>query len=202
RSGKDSVSTEGRYTLTFTRQFLVKTNSKHDGPYTALSAGGIPGVFSVHPEFPLATCRSRSVSPIQDDAPSAWLVNVEYSTETPDEERSDEDNPLAEPVKRSVTVAKTRKAVWKDRNGDQIANSVGDAFDPPLEIEIPTPVLRFERNEPSYPRNAILNYVNRLNSSAFSGADPGTVMCTDISATEEFSKTVRYWKVIYEFSYL
>src|SRR5690606_18163563 len=69
-------------------------------------------------------------------------------------------------------------------------------------IEIPTPVLRFERNEPSYPRDAILNYVNRLNSSAFSGADPGTVMCTDISATEEFSKTVRYWKVIYEFSCL
>lgn len=135
-----------------------------------------------------------------------WTANVNYSSRTPDPDKSGPaksgyDNPLDEPPVIKWSSGTTTEIIEKDINGVAILNSAGEPFDPPVEIQVPQPKLTISRNEASFSGTDALDYVYTVNTASFAGGAAGTVLCVGINADDSYSNGVQYWKVTYEFLY-
>jgi len=94
--------------------------------------------------------------------------------------------------------------------GIAVANSAGDRFDPPVEIELPSFVITVSRNEANllipFPIDAtsgnVLNYTETMNSDVFRIGSftflPGQAHIADIQAESVFEDPWSYFKVTYE----
>lgn len=197
RGGRLEIGTGG----SFTRTFLVTTDDPEvDGPYEACFCAGLPRLGDPFPSDPLYTCKTITPEPVANPAKS-WFVTCEYSRRSNDPD-DEPDNPLNEPVQSTFSSVKVRKPVTVDQSGAAIVNAADCAFDPPPEIERTHPTITFVRNEPFYSFATHSEpYVDHVNSATFSGADPGTVKCADITATQERENGQDYYKVTYQFEY-
>ena len=147
---------------TYTRSFLVKTDSKSDGAYTAGSAAGLPLIGSTHPEDLTAWCRSLSVAPFNgENAPMAWTVTANYSSEWQLAE-----NPLFEPAKITWSFEQFQTVAVQDKDGYAIVNSAGDLFDPPIMKDDSRPIVSVTKNLAVVP-TWLLNYQDAVNSGPF-----------------------------------
>ena len=96
----DRAGSKERGSRTFSREFLVKSTSKHDSVPTVLNTTGLPAIGSIYAagndsDF-TAPCRQLSAS-----QPFAsweyWEVVANYSTQERDEPDEDEDDPDVTP---------------------------------------------------------------------------------------------------------
>lgn len=71
------ATVDAKYNRTYTRVFLVRTDSATYGPYYAGSHPSLPLIFSAHPEDANAFLLSLSPSQDQDD-PLLWRVTATY----------------------------------------------------------------------------------------------------------------------------
>jgi len=155
-----SARNDGKF-RSYTREFLVKTNSRSDGPYTAGSAAGLPLIGSTHPEDFAAWCRSIDVSPAAGGSAQAWLVTFNYSSEWEMNE-----NPLFEPAKISWSFEQFQRPAIIDLNGYAVLNSAGDPFDPPAMRDNSRPIVSVTKNLATVP-TWLLNYQDTVNSLPF-----------------------------------
>ena len=182
--------------------YQVFTTDGTDGPDVVLSASGLPA-FGASLAYD-ALSRVSRITPIkQSDATIHWEVEVEYSRETANSQDTQQP-PTLRPVKRSASVRWTQRALQQDEDGEPIVTSAKTPFNPPIEIAIPHPVVRFTRWESSFTTSTIKAYVGKVNSSTFGAYDAGWVMCTNIEASEEWEQDAdgnpqKYWMVTYEF---
>lgn len=147
---------------TYTRSFLVKTDSRSDGPYTAGSASGLPLIGSTHPEDPSAWCRRLSVRQESPNAPQAWRITAFYDSTIELNE-----NPNFEPARVSWTGEKYQEVALSDNAGQAVLNSAGDYFsDPPVMRDQTRPIVTVTKNLPTSP-TWILTYQDAVNSAAF-----------------------------------
>lgn len=180
------------------RVWRVLTNSHGDDDTVVANASGLPQPYEQHPGDPGARATKQTVS--QDSAsPRKWLVTVEYSTGTQQQEE-DDDNPLNERVKRSWSVQKLTRIVEKDTDGKAVLNKAGDPFDPPIEVPRSITTIKFVRNEASFSGSTIRRYMDKINSRPFGGADINCVRCDNITADENFKNGLSYVTVTYEFT--
>ncbi|MCC7421367.1 MAG: hypothetical protein IT428_13870 [Planctomycetaceae bacterium] len=162
-------------------------------------AFGLPQLFAPRPGKPIFLVNSIRIRR-QEGTSLYWLVTVGYSTRTPKEENK-QDNPLNEPVKRTLTSEKGMEILTKDINGVACLNTAGVAFDPPIEVRRSKPRLTFVRNELSHPGAKQQEYEDTVNSASWAGGAAGTVYCDSISAEEEYRNGVNFWRVTYVFLY-
>jgi hypothetical protein len=183
--------------------YEVFTTDASDGPDVVLSASGLPALSSASPYDILS--RVTAVRPMrQEDSTTHWLVEVSYARGTGDNEQDHQQPPTLRPVKRSASVKWTQRALMQDEDGDPIITTAKTPFDPPLEVALPHPVVRFTRWESSFSSSIIKAYVGKVNSSTFGAYGAGWVMCTNIEATEEWEQDAngnptKFWMVTYEF---
>lgn len=183
--------------------YEVFTTDSSDGADVVLTAAGLPTLNSASPYDVLS--RVTAVRPMrQEDSTVHWLVEVSYSRGTGDNEQDHQQPPTLRPVRRYASVRWTQRALMQDEEGDPIVTTAKTPFNPPIEVAIPHPVVRFTRWESSFSTSIIKAYVGKVNSAAFGAYDAGWVMCTNIEASEEWEQDAngnpqKFWMVTYEF---
>lgn len=162
-------------------------------------AFGLPKFFDQHPGDP--TLLVRDIAPRQQDQTlKIWLINVGYASDTSSSSApGQEDNPELEPVKRNWSRERVMLPLIRDLDGKPVMNTVGETFDPPVEVRRSLPKLTFVRNEIGWTGSTSLAFLDHVNSISFAGGAPGTVYCDDITAEERFKRGASYWVVTYVF---
>lgn len=184
------------------RTYQVFTTDGTDGPDVVLTASGLPAFYSGLSYDPLARASRRT--PIkQSDSTTHWMVEVEYTRET-GSQQDQQNPPTLRPVKRSAGVRWVEKALQQDRNGDAILTGAKSPYNPPITVQVPHIVVRFQRWESTFSSSLIDTYAGKVNSSTFGAFSAGRVLCTNIEASEEWEQDAdgnlqRYWLVTYEF---
>ncbi len=188
------------------RRFLVTTDNNSDGPYVARSLVAAnphnlaPG--RAHPQDAALICDNVDIDEV-DGIRTQFIATGNYTSETPQEDPGQVDNPLAEPADVEFGVSYRSMARSHDINGNAIVNSLGDPIDG-VECELADGSIVITRNEPEFQRNVYGDFVNSINSGFWEGFSPRTVRCMAITGQRRFFTNMgtnqEYWVVRYEFN--
>lgn len=221
------ASVDSKFQRTYTRVFLVGTDSGLYGPYYAGSHPSLPALYSLHPEDPYAFC--IRLAPIQDgEDPTLWRVTAEYSynldlgtggTGNPsvDSQQAGQApadrvaNPLTRPRDYTISSGTYPMAMLKARNPSTgvydkaIDNSAGDPFFPPVEIQRAEATISVGLNATSSPSAAWLGSVGCVNANSMVigpyVVGVGTVKLNKVGANLVYENNVSYWRWQLEFGY-
>lgn len=213
--GKDSGAS-------FTRTFLVTTNSVSDGPITVSYAAGVPADFSTWrygtEEHEWAYLKKKDAKRY-DHSPALgeyyWWVTCQY--ETSDEEENDD--PLSDPPKISYDWEETEELLKGDytpytsalegKQGphDAVRNSAGEIFSEQPTRPVTHQIIRVTRNEhiATDLKGLFSAYENTVNKEIWKGYG-GRSLRLRIKADVEYrdkgenpKRKEPYLKVTYEF---
>lgn len=174
---------------TETVEYRVTTDNKYTTRADIMASGLLPVKYSEHPDNALMTVRDVSLE--QDEAPTVWTATVSYSSapyDKDDEEDEEFDSPLDKPARIKWTTTQFTKPIYRDVNEEAIVNSVGDYFDPPIEIESSRFSIVVEKNLSAVPV-WVLTYPNAVNQSAFEvqglTIDAGVARLSELAISEQ-----------------
>jgi hypothetical protein len=163
--------------------------------------------------------------PRQTADPFTWEIECEYSSsltryESPVNRQvsgrtgkaenaaqgSEQQNPLLQPPVIHITNARYQRELDITQatpfpfntfpSGTLIRNSVGDAHDPPPIADYSREVITYERNEASFPLNALSKYQDALNADFFWGNVPYTAKM-NVGCQTGFQQGFLFWRVTY-----
>lgn len=188
---------------TYQESYRVEVDSVEDGPYVVGSAAAgphpVPLLGQPHFEDSSATC--RKITPKrQADAKLAWLVTVDYSTETPDPEE-EEENPLLRPVIRNKRSNQVDEPLIIDLDGEMILNTAGCQPTTPVLVKRGYGIYQFTKNYSTFNDTFADALEDSINSQPFLGKDAGTIRCNSVEAGEKFEGDYHFWEVNLEFEY-
>lgn len=181
--------------FSITRTFIVRTNSRADGPIIVDAAVGLPqrgNVYaSLNESHPYLFCTNRTIKRLNDKSKN-WIAECEYETPKPGEkqgQQQDDQRPEFElPVIRGANSSELRdveKTIEDDPMVDPkpIVNGVGEPFTPHPKKPVYFPTLEITRNEPiTTPIGQTqIAYVGTINSDTFWGLGEAQWFCADIS---------------------
>ncbi len=216
------ASVDSKFQRTYTRVFLVGTDSGNYGPAYAGSHPSLPIIFSQHPEDIAAFC--VRLSPVQDGQdPTLWRVTAEYSY-NPDlamgggtgvpaidgqqqgvAPASRSANPTTRPNDYSIATSTYPIAIYKDYSGTAVLNSAGDPFLPPLEIQRAEATITVGLNSLNAPSGAWLASAGQVNANTMVigayVANPGQAKLNSISAQFLYENGINYWRWTLVFGY-
>ena len=205
------------------RRYLVRTDSKYDGPWLVSNAVGLPAPYAQYQTITEFDPSARVIRREPTQSPKNWMiwyVDVEYDTEY---ERKD-GNPFLEPPKiefdfepyREPLPGKPVQTVTSYSSNDQtvvthwgggITNSAGEPFNPPPEREAARPVVTFTRNEPAFSTAIAIMFIDSVNRDAWNNLEPRQALLKGIKAHLEVRKTttfgqqdIPYFPVTYTFA--
>ena len=170
---------------------------------------------TAEPRFFVVTAQYSS-SPSDFGEPEKEVGNAANEPGQNDNQKSDpnnpqsqdNDDPLSRPAEISwsqgsyseVITKATRVSDAGAETADQpVANSAGEPFDPPLEVEKSFLILTITRNQANFNQNAANSYTNATNSDTFFGFEAGKVKCKGISGISVFEKNRHFWRATYVF---
>lgn len=215
-SPEGSIQTGDKTKASFTRKFLVETDSHSTGPLEVLAAVGVPRPYQLYVFGAEAHLLSRVVDrSAKRLAPNSlfWEVQAKYET-AENEEEEEPENPLLEPAEIGLTFENDQEVVHFRYEGESLAggptegirNSAGEMFNPLPVKDVARPVLTITRNEDiAAPVAATaVAYVNAVSNDAFWGAGAGTARMIAIDVKREFKEIddegtkIAYLKVTYK----
>ena len=191
KAGSPSQLRETRDGFSITRTFIVRTNSRADGPIIVDAAVGLPqrgNVYaSVNESHPYLYCMERSIRRVSEKSKN-WLVECEYRTPQPGDQNGQQGNDQSPefelPIIRVGSSSELRDVVkTTDGNDDPIVNGAGEPFRPHPKKEVFFPTLQITRNEPiTTPLGQTqLAYVGKVNEDTFWGLSEAQWRCVEIS---------------------
>jgi hypothetical protein len=201
----------------YRRIFYVQTDRVTDGQMIVLQASALPQLFdgyNVTGEIDLqARCIHRAPKQI---GPRNWEVEIEYDTKrdkkTQKDPKDDSSGNQTDPndwwPKVSVTYEISQKPCTTSMQEPTsqadgkpafigVVNSAGEPFDPPVMMDIATPVLTFELSKQAFNWLQVADYVNAVNSDNFWGAQPRQFKICQISTPGLSSRSVNQQTVYY-----
>jgi hypothetical protein len=218
------ATVDSKFNRTYTRVFLVRTDSPTYGPYYAGSHPSLPLIFSAYPDDANAFCLSLSPAQDQND-PLLWRVTAQYGYNTDmatassapsgnpavDTQQQGQSpasrvaNPLSRPRDYSISTNSYPWAIEQDRFGNPLQNSAGDPFIPVPEIQKGGATITVGLNSTSSPSAAWINAIGYLNASSYTvgpyviGA--GLAKLNGVSASLAYENGVSYWRWQLTFEY-
>lgn len=197
----------------YTRTFIVKTDSKDTGPLAVVSASGIPRLYEpfafgseVDPECLLRDIDAERVS----EGAFQWVVTCHYSTPEPDSKNASstdtagtkreapgsQDNPQLQLPEIDVSFEKFQQVVYAvyDITTQELTPckaSNDQVFDPPPMRDASRMVIQIVRNEPisaGHPALGVL-YQDAVNSDYWFGLAPGQAKIMSIAAQRQTKQT-------------
>lgn len=113
-------------------------------------------------------------------------------------------NPLDQPPRFRFACTRGSKILDKDTDGEQITNSAGDAYDPPVERNTTSVVLIVNRNElaPDFP--TVLGWCDKINESDWNTFPARTLLIAPINLpAREYDQNADqlYYPMEYQFEY-
>ena len=193
-----------------TRRFFARCDRFADGPlvvkWTEPPSGydPIPQSGWPHPEDGFAICHDVNVVPIRGD-PMHFHANLFYTT-APDP-RSEPDpgrghDPLSREPRYEWFEIRAAVPIYWDLDGNSIASSAGEPFDPPLEQEESRLGFRVERFREYTTLQAmgehLYSVANKLNAEPFLGAPAETARIASARAQLIIEGGIPYWREAYE----
>ena len=175
RSGEFGLLTESRGT----RKWRVITNSKLDDETIIINYAhnttGPDGQYLLprpyidnHPTNAAFLCRRLNID--QDtENPFVWIATATYSASPVSElqlNTQEAPNPLQRRAEFTWTTNFYQMAIDQDLDGKAIANSAGDPYDPPIEIQRSHAVCAIAKNVIGLP-SWVLDYENAVNADTF-----------------------------------
>lgn len=220
RVGKDDWNKH----RTYTRVFEVWTDDPNDDVTVVGNATGIPLLGDSHPNDDAAVV--VSVSPSQsEETPLRWTVAIEYDTQPPVRDalqpsatspppppppgapgpQSPADraeNPLDRAPIWKVSFQQTEQVVTRTfANGEDIVNSAGLPFDPPLTIEVSRPLISCTWNVATLNLDKLELLQDAVNAEPYFGRPARTLRCVGIEAGSGFENGVGFWTVTVTLAY-
>lgn len=189
-----------------TRTYLVITDDPRDDSHTVRGDGRLPRIGDVYFGGLGADSRlrvARKTAKQRSGTRTVWEVTVVYDTNTPQLEDEGSVFDLRPPPSFSTVIVNV--IADKDKDGDAIVNSAGDAFDPPVEDEDAHMVVRFRRYYPLSAENDIRDkcaeFTTAVNSSPWYGAGSREWKCNSITANPEAVGDEQFYAVDFEFEH-
>jgi hypothetical protein len=218
------ATVDSKFNRTYTRVFLVRTDSPTYGPVYAGSHPSLPLIFSAYPDDANAFCLSLSPAQDQND-PLLWRVTAQYGYNTDmaatnsapsgnpavDTQQQGQSpasrvaNPLSRPRDYSISTNAYPWAIEQDRFGNPLQNSAGDPFIPVPEIQKGGATITVGLNSTSSPSAAWINAIGYLNAISYTvgpyviGA--GLAKLNAVSASLAYENGVNYWRWQLTFEY-
>jgi hypothetical protein len=213
---------------TYKRRFQVVLVNAADGPLGAVLSLGIPRIGDPYVSGNVADlgARCHDVSPESTDEPRQFFVVASYSSDPKDfgdpnketkgakdpndPKDKDSNNPLQKPAviewgegQYTEVVQKATLVQGEADGGDQdnqaVANSAGEPFDPPLEVERSFLTLTITRNQADFDPQQASGHKNAFNDDDFFGFEAGKVKCKSITARTMFEQGQSFYEVRYFF---
>lgn len=201
-----ACTTDEKGVKTLAREWVVTTDDDATGPGDAIdlvvAAAASAALYAAHPQYAWAVCRKLTSKP--NGGPRVWLVEASYSSSpfeakgtgtgtgpnsaTPSPQQANSTPADQRPPTFSVSRKEITEPLEFDTTTDErVTNTVGDPFDPPVEVFRSHHVLtwKFHRKpaQLNWPvRSAFMDSVNADPYVILGRTYPaGTLRCTDVS---------------------
>jgi len=197
-TGEHSEGNARKYTVTY----QVICTSKLDGPQVALGASGIPAMYSAYAigndSDPEALCVKRAPRLVsRTSAGNIWHVDCEYSTQASTNQANSD--PTQWLPRISGSYAQYTRALEQDIDGNPIATTAGEVFNPVPETEDAYPTLIITKIFASFDYVFFADYRNKVNSDTWTirglTFQPDYLKIKQIGFTETFINGDSYWEV-------
>lgn len=175
------------YNLEVMHLVEIKTGTDESKLYSAITTAGIPQFGDPHPIIPDVIVTDIKASP-DGSSPNIYMITVTYSIPDPEDSPNLEDEELGiGTVSLSTSLANEQE--WFDINGEflRVEYQQSTLFKA-ANIQRPQLGVTFNRIESSLPKDAITNFLGKVNSVPWSGFPAKTWLCTGIDAKEEKGK--------------
>jgi len=159
--------------------YYVETSTRRADPVALRNALRSDFIFTAFASDPAARLSKFDLDQLLTK-PKAWRVDAGWSTQ---QAQQTEEDPLAQPPKRSTTWNYSTKNIDRDIDGKILANTVGDPYDP-FEIEDARQEIRIRWNTLFFTSVQADIYKNAINSDTFSGWPPGAVRVAGLNSEE------------------
>lgn len=165
RDGAEELGRDDQEVRRYTRVFRVTTGSNYDGWYVISGSPSLPVIGAVYPSDPEAYCRRRR-GRNESFSKQVWIVTCAYSTE-----KELEENPLNEPAEIEWDTEQFQRPYVKDKDGEGIVNSAGDAFDPAVDGDDSRWMATVQKNVAAVP-TWLLEYRDAVNEDEVTKDNP------------------------------
>lgn len=158
------------YVRTYRTHWLVVCDSKYDGPQVVLASGMLPALYTTYAAGNDVDAEARLIKKTpklksRSNSGNAWTVSCEYSTAV-DNNQSNQD-PTLRPPTISGSFAQYMKVLDVDIDGKPVQNTVGEQFDPSIEVEDSKPILSVTKLFTSIDFAFFASYKDAVNSDTF-----------------------------------
>ncbi|TXI01562.1 MAG: hypothetical protein E6Q76_16900 [Rhizobium sp.] len=201
---KTRLGSKGQLQTSHTAQYRIYSDESPwpgDAKDAFTSLSGI-GMFVAMDSDPTAKVRVLDVTGEKIKSPWTFVADVEWSTETPDEQQQDRENddPFDDAIEFESDGEITTFPIWKDLDDKPLVNAVGEPITG-LEQERNIEIVRLTRNEHSYDPERCRRFRGAINLYEFYGAAPDCVRIRKISVRRMFRNRIEYYPHTYELAY-
>ena len=158
-------------------------------PQQAVDAPNIPIIYDPHPFSSFLFVKSKHARAVGGNVLLQEVtVNYEFR-----------ENPLAKVPEISFSHIASNEPIEEDVEGELIANSADEKFDPYITVDVYDLIVRITRNEATYDLNRAAELIGSINNDIFLGYDPGKVRINVLDGVETRVGQLFYFVVDYEF---
>lgn len=218
------ASIDQYHVRTYVRIFRVIMTNANAGALEVTAGTGslaIPGLGAVYVgagngEGDIGARCVKITAKQDEEDPFVWLVTCEYTSkrdnvrrfsDDPNKEGSgtnkgdmSETNPLLQAPDISWSSVKFQRVIYKDVNGVVIANSAGEQFAQPVQVDDTRFVLTVTKNQSYYDPGLYYPYVDTVNSMPWIFNLAAQICkCDQINGVSVYDRNSWYWKVTYIF---
>lgn len=189
RSGANATTQDGQTLVVSFEEAYQITHSADATEMEIMSASGLPGIATRHPET-YAIC--KRIGPLSRVSPIYSIVGVGYEGQFgPGQLTASPINKGPEYIWSDTT---SNEPIDCDWDGKPIATKNGEPLRG-LTMELADQTLTVTRNFALFSPWLTHQYRHSVNSDSFASYPAGTARLVGFSATREYSDTFAYWKV-------
>lgn len=187
------------------REYRVLSSSGTDNEFDVLFAPGLPQFGYAHPSYPDATVKSRTARQESEDSKKAWIVTVNWDTQSEEDEQQDPQentNPLSEKWSLRIVTSTREEMMVKDLAGDPIESSAGEPIRNIFrEVSDFSFVLSGNMAVSAVDFDAIKETMNQANQTTFFTVPAGEAKLMRFEAEYLYHRVPgRYWATQWEFA--
>jgi hypothetical protein len=186
--------------VTYKAQYLVHTDDRDDGPFTARNAVpwhyGDPYVIG-NDSDPRAVATGIRETQASQAHPLDWYVDVDFAAV---DNTRDLANPTNNAIAEEVSWNGVSRITYLDAAGNILANTAGVPYQNGAEVEDNRPTLSYSLNQLNFPFALAQQVRNAVNSDVWKGYPAGTVKVESMAANRKFHKVIGiYYEARYNF---
>lgn len=187
------------------REYRVLSSSGTDNEFDVLFAPGLPQFGNAHPSYPYATVKSRTARQESEDSKKAWIVTVNWDTQSEEDEQQDPQentNPLSEKWSLRIVTSTREEMMVKDLAGDPIESSAGEPIRNVFrEVSDFSFVLSGNMAVSAVDFDTIKETMNQANQTTFFTVPAGEAKLMRFEADYLYHRVPgRYWATQWEFA--